>query len=180
MATAINSGETISLENYISRFVLGNEKPACEYVDGVLEQKPLATRKHGQVQKNVLIWIESRYENQFNPLPELSTHVSKTRFYIPDVAIEDESKPNEGRYPGPGDPVELCVEILSPPDPKSKMFSKCQEYHRWGVPYCWIIDPEEKRAWEYHRSFDTPREVSEAIHAGSIEMPFSALFRKVK
>lgn len=176
MATAINPNERISLESYIHRFVLGNEKPTCEYIDGMLEQKSLATKKHGQVQANIIVWIRANFKEIYNPLPELSTHVSATRFYIPDLAVEDTARPITERYPGPNDPVPLCVEILSPPDLKGKLFSKCKEYHRWGVSYCWIIDPETEQAWEYHRGSESPQEVREMITAGPIEIPFSALF----
>ncbi|MBY0507505.1 MAG: Uma2 family endonuclease [Bryobacteraceae bacterium] len=26
------------------------------------------------------------------------------------------------------------------------MLDKCQQYHAWGVPVCWVIDPVEQRA----------------------------------
>lgn len=168
----------ISIENYIHRFVLGGEKPTCEYIDGVLEQKPLPTKKHGIVQANIAIWIGSNYAD-LTPLTELSTRVTTTRFYVPDVSVQDDAHPIQGDYPGPNDPVPLCIEVLSLDDRKAKIFAKCKEYHRWGVPYCWVIDPEQKRAWVFHQGLDEPQEVFEMISAGSIEIPFRALFNKV-
>ncbi len=46
--------------------------------------------------------------------------------------------------------VLLCCEILSPEDRLGTMLATCEEYHAWGVPYCWVIDPVMRTAWEYH------------------------------
>jgi len=50
----------VSVEEYISRFVDGGEKPFCEYVDGGLFLKPLATRKHSKTQQNIHYQIRQR------------------------------------------------------------------------------------------------------------------------
>ena len=40
------AGTTISVEEYLHT----NYEPACEYIDGVLRQKPMGTRKQGSLQ----------------------------------------------------------------------------------------------------------------------------------
>jgi Uma2 family endonuclease len=40
------------------------------------------------------------------------------------------------------DPPLLCVEILSPGQTGRDLFDKCDEYHRAGVPECWVILPK--------------------------------------
>jgi len=30
------------------------------------------------------------------------------------------------------------------------MLAKCELYHAWGVPFCWVINPEKQIAWQYH------------------------------
>jgi Uma2 family endonuclease len=171
---------SVSVEEYIARFAEGAEKPSCEYEDGELIQNSWPTRNHSQVQANILVLIVSRYGATLNPLPALTTRLRETQFYVPDISVEDLTKPIQGRYPGPNDPVLLCVEIMSPPDRPGKLFGKCEEYHKWGVPYCWVIDPERKIAWEYFPSDVEPRKVKEALTAGPIQMGFEDLLWNVE
>lgn len=166
----------VSVKEYIARFVEGNEKPACEYVDGELFPKPMATKNHSKAQANI---IRARWPERFDPLPELSTRLREKQFYIPDIAIEDKTKPIQGRYPGPNDPVPLCIEILSPPDRVAKLFAKCEEYHRWGVPYCWIIDPDRRKAWEYFPDDREPRVAETHLTAGEIVLPLAEVFKGI-
>ncbi|HEX7360400.1 MAG TPA: Uma2 family endonuclease [Bryobacteraceae bacterium] len=178
MAAIINTAHEplVSVEEYIARFAQANEKPRCEYVDGELIPKPMHTKNHSQVQANI---IRARWPKQFNPLPELSTRLREKRFYIPDIAVEDKAKPIVGRYPDPNDPVPLCIEILSPPDRVAKLFAKCEEYHRWGVPFCWIIDPDRKKAWEYFPEDREPRLAENQLTAGEIALPLAEVFEGI-
>jgi Uma2 family endonuclease len=57
---AITNAPLVSIDEYITRFVDGDEKPTCEYVDGLLIPKPMGTKKHSQVQINVGHLIRSR------------------------------------------------------------------------------------------------------------------------
>ena len=176
---AVTSAGLVSVEEYIARFLDAGEEPTCEFVDGVLIPKPLGTKKHSQVQANVTTLIGERYDETLNPLPELTVRLQKTRFYVPDLAVEDLAEPINGRYPGPDDPVLLCVEIVSPPDRVGKLFGKCEEYHRWGVPYCWVIDPEIKIAWEYFPDDLEPRRSEEVLTSGPIRLGLDEVFRRV-
>ena len=60
-----------------------------------------------------------------------------------------------------------------------KVFSKCKEYHTWGVPHCWIIDPERKVAWEYTPDNAEPRKAGEVLNAGPIQIALTEVFRRV-
>jgi hypothetical protein len=55
------------------------------------------------------------------------------------------------------------------------MFAKCREYHAWGVPFCRVIDPVERIAWEYH-SGGEPVRVTRTIPAGDIAVNLDELF----
>ena len=167
----------VSVEEYIDAYILrGDPEPACEYVDGELIPKALGTRKHGRVAMNLGYLILMHYEQQFRVSAEQHVQNRPSRFRIPDVAVE-ERKPEEGRYPGTNDPVYLCVEILSPPDTLEGLLSKCRsDYHPWGVPYCWVLDPEACRAWEYHALDAEGREVREKIAAGAITLQLCDIF----
>jgi Uma2 family endonuclease len=124
---AITSTPLVSVEEYIARFVDGDEKPMCEYEDGVLIPKSMPTKQHSQVQANLTTLIRNGYGETLNPLPELTTRMREAQFYVPDLSIEDLAKPIQGGYPGKNDPVLLCVEIMSPPDRVGKLFGKCEE-----------------------------------------------------
>ncbi|MBV9034534.1 MAG: Uma2 family endonuclease [Acidobacteriaceae bacterium] len=178
MATA-TSPPLISTEEYIARFVEGGEKPTCEYIDGELRPKPMPTREHSQVQLNIIRQVVLNNEEQLQALPELTTRLRTTKFYVPDIAVEELARPIQGRYPGPGDPVFLCVEIKSPDDRIGKLFSKCEEYHSWGVPHCWVIDPERKIAWEYTPDDAEPRKADTVLNAGAIQIALTEIFRRV-
>jgi Uma2 family endonuclease len=103
-----------------------------------------------------LVWLESGMDTSANQAGNTKSHK---------------------RYPCPNDPVSLCVEVVSPPDRIGKLFGKCEEYHKWGVPYCWVIDPERKIAWEYFPDDLEPRKVAENLTAGVIQLPLSDVFK---
>jgi Uma2 family endonuclease len=176
---AITNSPLMPAEEYIDRFVDAGEKPTCEYIDGVLIQKSTGAKRHSQVQANLTWLILNRYRGRLNPLPELTTRLREGQFYVPDLAVEDLTKPITGRYPGPADPVLLCVEVMSPPDRVGRLFGKCEEYHKWGVPYCWVIDPERKIAWEYFPDDIEPRKVEETITAGIIRLELAEVFERL-
>lgn len=71
MASALTTPAVpqISVEEYIARFVEGNEKPTCEYVDGELFPKSMGTLKHSQVQQNIPFSIRQNYADGFNLCP---------------------------------------------------------------------------------------------------------------
>jgi len=139
----------------------------------------MAGKEHGKVQARLAYLILLHYADKFAPISELTTRVKETKFFVPDVAVEDLSHPIKGRYPGPGDPVFLCVEIKSPDDRLTKLFAKCDEYHSWGVPFCWIIEPDRRLAWEYFPNDYEPRKVGEALSAGPIQIPLAAIFESL-
>lgn len=79
--------------------------------------------------------------------------------------------------PYPTEPVLLCVEILSPEDRIGAMLAKCELYHAWGVPFCWVVDPEKQTAWQYH-SGGEPEHVDRTgtLTAGALSVRLEELF----
>lgn len=132
-ATAI-----VSVEDYLRR----TEKPYCEYVDGVLHPKAMPTKLHALVQFMLMTLLDKQ---GVEALAEVTVRISPTMYLIPDVIADPEIE-----SPYPTKPVLLCVEILSPEDRVGAMLAKCELYHAWGVPFCWIVDPEKQTAWQYH------------------------------
>ncbi|MGA8025842.1 MAG: Uma2 family endonuclease, partial [Bryobacteraceae bacterium] len=56
--------------------------------------------------------------------------------------------------PYPTKPVDIVAEILSPDDAMTKVFDKCRNYARIGIPQMFVFDPESKTAWERSRETD--------------------------
>ena len=73
------------------------------------------------------------------------------------------------------EPPLLCVEVVSPSQHPSEMLAKCERYHEFGVPYCWVIDPVDNRAWENHAGMK-PAEQTSAISAGDLTVSLYELF----
>ena len=161
----MSSTTLVPLEEYLKY----SGKPASEYIDGVLRQKPMPTKMHALIQF-LLVTILRR--QGVEALSEVTVRLSESRFLVPDViaapSIQD---------PYPTEPVLLCVEILSPEDRLSAAFAKCEEYHLWGVPHCWVIDPAKQTAWEYDSGSDPVRIGADGtVRAGALIVKLSDLF----
>jgi len=157
----------VSVEEYLAR----TEKPNAEYEDGIVYVKPMPTFSHALIQKRSLKALD---EQGVIALPELTVRVSTkpARYLVPDVAVV---RRVEKEYPT--EPVVLCIEILSPEQRLGEMLAKCEKYHAWGVPYCWVIDPDKHTAWEYHSGGEPVKLPSGgALQAGDLTVPLAELF----
>jgi Uma2 family endonuclease len=159
-ATAI-----VTVEDYLRR----TEKPYCEYVDGVLYPKAMPTTLHARIQFLLQVLLQRQ---GVEALAEVHVRLSPTKYLIPDVIAAPTIQ-----SPYPTDPVLLCVEILSPEDRLGAMLAKCEQYHTWGVPFCWVIDPEKKSAWQYHAGNEPERvDRGGTLTAGNLSVRLEELF----
>jgi Uma2 family endonuclease len=151
----------------VEDFLRLTEKPYREYRDGEVSLKAMPTKFHALIQYALLMLLRGQ---GVQALPELTVRISATKYLVPDVVVA-------GDFPGPypTEPVLLCCEILSPEDRLGGMLSKCEEYHAWGVPYCWVIDPVKRTAWEYHSSAE-PVRVLDKLRAGDLGVDVGELF----
>lgn len=163
------SATLVSEEEYLRK----TYKPACDYIDGVLRQKSMPTYKHARLQGRISALINSS-NSGFEAVAELTCWVRTGKYLVPDVVVQHI---DDIQDPYPVRPVHLCVEILSPDDRFSDAVSKCGEYHAWGVAYCWIIDPEDKRCWEYHSGQrPNPLQPGSRIAAGALSLNTAEFF----
>jgi Uma2 family endonuclease len=93
---------------------------------------------------------------------------------IPDISVVSENARDDRGFLL--DPPILCVEVISPEQRFSTLLQKCEAYHQFGVPYCWVIDPDRKISWEYHRE-GTLTQGNEFLTAGDIRISLNELFR---
>jgi Uma2 family endonuclease len=143
-----------------------------EYVDGALIEKSVPDLFHGMLQ----MWfghLFARYR-QYAAASEVHSRVRPTEYRIPDIAVQRRGLAVAERYPET--PYVLAVEILSPDDRLGATLAKCETYHEWGVPYCWVLDPERRRAWIYNRG-DEPRRAEEALEAGDIRFTLAEVWQ---
>ena len=162
----MSTAALVSVEEYLQR----TEKPNCEYIDGVLYPKATATILHAWIQRVLLRLLERQGAQAF---PELTLRLSPTKYLVPDFCVVRQI---ELQYPT--EPVLLCAEILSPEDRLSAVLAKCKRYHAWGVPYCWVIDPEKRIGLEYHANGE-PNRVADTLRAGEIAASLSELFAQL-
>lgn len=170
MATA----SLTSVDEYVHQYIEAGKKPACEYVDGLLVPKGMGNRKHSRLQRRLLELLQAYSE--FEAFPELHAKLRETEFRIPDIAVE--RKPvAESFYPTRT--VYLCIEILSPDQTLGQMLEKCEHYHAWGTPYCWVIDPERQTTWQYDRGGEPKarHHVSDLLTADEIQIAVAEIFQ---
>ncbi|MBY0502332.1 MAG: Uma2 family endonuclease [Bryobacteraceae bacterium] len=159
----------ISVEDYLAQ----ETKPASEYADGVLRQKPKPTWKHGLIQKRIGQLLDHAAPTLVSA-SEVTVQIRPGRFLVTDVIAQRRDAIQD---PYPVEPVHVCVEVLSPADRFSHALAKCEEYHAWGVVMTWILDPHERRAWLFQRQH-RPQEV--AAHgdlvAEGVSIPLTEVF----
>lgn len=120
--------------------------PYFELEDGDLIEMAQSTLRHQEVSGNlntaVLIYLR---QNKLGKIwQEVEVDITPTRTYVPDLvflakerfALIEEGK----RVVGPPD---LVVEILSPATASKDQTVKLKAYQQAGVPWYWIVDPEE-------------------------------------
>jgi Uma2 family endonuclease len=151
----------------VDEYLRLTEKLYCEYRDGAVSPKAIPTKFHAIIQYALLMLLRGQ---GVQSLPELTVRISPTRYLVPDVCVA-------GDFPGPypTEPVLLCCEILSPEDRLGAMLAKCEEYHAWGVPFCWVVDPVKRTAWEYHAASE-PVRAARTLRAGELSVDLAELF----
>ena len=161
------AGAPVSVEEYLK----SSFNPNSEYVEGRVRPKSLPTKLHSLLE--FMITVSLRQQG-VEALAELTVRLSATKYLIPDVVAAESLG-----EPYPTEPAMLCVEILSPEDRLGAMFAKCEDYHAWGVPYCWVIDPVKQTGWQYDAQGEPVKvEPGGTLHAGKLAVNLGELFTR--
>jgi len=144
----------------------------CEYVDGVLIEKPTPTWMHAVLQAWISALIMRQYP-RYLAGGEVHFRLRPNEFRLPDIALQRRKIAEKESYAER--PPALCVEILSPEDRIGGIFAKCERYHDWGVPVCWVIDPIKRRAWSYERGGE-PAPQTDVLVASDIRLSLVDVF----
>ena len=115
-------------------------EPDAEYVDGVIEERPMGQDEHSAWQNALQVWFAKHAKEWgIRVRPELRVQVSRTNYRVPDVALLDRNLPLE---PIAIHPPVAVFEVLSPEDSHSRLMIKLADYERMGIQTIVVIDPE--------------------------------------
>jgi Uma2 family endonuclease len=132
----------------IEEYLRTNYDPDCEYVDGQIVERNLGEKPHSRIQTMLARRLGDRAEQLgMEALTEQRVQVSKRRYRIPDVTVL--TKSDERIVTSP--PF-ICIEVLSKDDTMQYMHEKIDDYLDFGVPYVWIINPRNKKAYVVTRA----------------------------
>ena len=106
----------LSLEQF-ERLYQNDEKPHYEYWFGSVEQKAMPTSLHGVLQIVLAMLLIKR---GWKTASEVRLKISSVAHPVPDV-IADRKRI---QVPYPTEPLDLCIEILSPGDDLKKTFRR--------------------------------------------------------
>lgn len=138
-------------------FLSTSYEPDAEYVDGVIEQRPMGEYDHSSWQRALVPWF-SQHGQEWNVRvrPELRIQVSRNNFRVPDVTLLDRDLPVEQVITRP--PIAV-IEILSPEDTVARLLAKLADYAKMGIETILVIDPKQGRHLRYaHGALEPLRE----------------------
>jgi len=132
----------------LEEYLSSHYEPECELIDGELFPKPPGTLEHMEMGGRLRDLLKHYQQRGLGRVVfELSIR-QQSDVRIPDVV-----------FAGPGAHFENGILVDVP----------------MGVPYCWVIDPIKKLAWEYHR--EAPVQLaSVSLGAGEISVTLAELF----
>jgi Uma2 family endonuclease len=116
-----------------------------EYWFGEAVRKGMPTWLHSVLQ---VILAEFLHRLGYVTGSELELRIDPEWQPRPDVAASLEME-----EPYPTKPVDIVAEILSD-DPMTRVFEKCRNYTRIGIPQIFVFDPVSRTAWEWSRNSD--------------------------
>ncbi|MEL6325298.1 MAG: Uma2 family endonuclease [Cyanobacteria bacterium J06626_23] len=167
----------VSLEAFLS---LPETKPASEYVDGQISQKPMPQGKHSTLQLDYATWINSvvkpgRIARAF---PELRCTFDGVSI-VPDIAVfvwsripTDESGEIADVFPLVPD---WTIEILSPGQRAARVTKNILRCLRNGAQMGWLVDPKERAVWVYR-----PGQEVEIVDESEVGLPMPEFMGEVE
>ncbi|MDR9403315.1 MAG: Uma2 family endonuclease [Halothece sp. Uz-M2-17] len=146
MVTTDSVSQKLTLAEFLE---LPETKPASEYIDGEVYQKPMPQGKHSILQTRLTKAINAVSEPQqlALALTELRCTFSE-RSIVPDIAVFEWSRipvTNKGRIKNR---IEIApdwmIEILSPEQSVNKVMKNILFCLHQGAQLGWLIDPEDE------------------------------------
>jgi len=160
----------ISVEEYLH----STYEPDAEYVDGVLEERPLGEDQHSEWQATLAFFFKAhRREWNIRVRPELRTKTGERHYRIPDIAILDAALPRE---PIATVPPLIAIEILSPEDRLSRLVVRLADFEAMGIPAIYVIDPIDNSLLRFKQS---RLENADELMLRDITIPFADILAEL-
>lgn len=138
--------QPISLEEFLQ---IPETKPASEYIDGEILQKPMPKAKHSRLQLKLCNTINDVTEDPkiAYAFPELRCTFGG-RSIVPDIAVllwkriefDDEGEPIDNVIIAP----DWTIEILSPEQRANRVTGNILHCINHGCQLGWLIDPDDR------------------------------------
>jgi Uma2 family endonuclease len=163
----------LTLEKFLQR---PETKPASEYIDGQVIQKPMPQGKHSAIQGELVTAINSVFKPKriARAFPELRCTFGG-RSTVPDIAVltweripRDEDGAISNLFSVAPD---WTLEILSPSQSQTKVTKNILHCLKYGTMMGWLIDPMEKTVFIYRAKQET--EVFDKLSAVLPMPPFA-------
>jgi Uma2 family endonuclease len=156
----------------VEEYLRMTSEPDCEYVAGVIEERPVGEYDHATWQTILAAFFTIRQkELGVEARAELRVQVAANRFRVPDVTLLSRTAPREQIITH----APLAVfEILSPEDTMSRMLEKLAEYERMGIGAIWVIEPTKQLYYRYQSGQLSPGTIFELPGAG-FSVPFAEI-----
>jgi Uma2 family endonuclease len=142
----------LTLEQFLQ---LPETKPAREYIEGQIRQKPMPKGKHSTIQIELASLIN--YTLKKNRLGRAFTELRCTfgeRSIVPDIAVFQRSKIPRDENGTISDNFFLApdwtIEILSPEQSQVQVTKNILHCLKYGSELGWLIDPREEAILVYH------------------------------
>ena len=144
--------QLITLEEFLA---MPETKPASEYIDGKIIQKPMPKGKHSTIQAELIIALNSFLKPQkiARAFPELRCTFGG-RSTVPDVTVftwdsipRDENGEIADSFQAAPD---WTIEILSPDQSHTRVTKNILHCLNNGTQLGWLIDPSEQSIFAYY------------------------------
>jgi Uma2 family endonuclease len=166
MVQALNPPVTqpsLTLEAFLA---MPETKPASEFVDGEIVQKPMPKGKHSIVQRELTFTLDRPLsaQNLAQAFPELRCSFGG-RSVVPDVSVFTiERIPRDPDGTIANDFLiapDWTIEILSPDQSQTKVVKNIVHCLKHGAAMGWLIDPDDRTVFVYYPNggmaiFDAP------------------------
>ncbi|AFZ36997.1 protein of unknown function DUF820 [Stanieria cyanosphaera PCC 7437] len=153
-AMVTTTSKPITLEEFLA---LPETKPASEYIDGKIIQKPMPKGKHSTIQGELTTALNNALKPQkiARAFPELRCTFDG-RSTVPDITVftwdriprDDNGEIADSFQAAP----EWTIEILSPEQSQTRVTKNILHCLDNGTQLGWLIDPQEKSVLVYWRS----------------------------
>ncbi|WP_310426265.1 Uma2 family endonuclease [Chamaesiphon sp. VAR_48_metabat_135_sub] len=136
----------ITLEEFLA---LPDTKPASEYIDGEIIQKPMPQTQHSVIQGRVLFEFNHAWSEKdiYKAFTELRWRFCG-RAVVPDVVVFEEANIS---YDDNGEivnavsiPPDWTIEILSPEQSTTRVLKNINHCLAHGTQMVWLIDPNDR------------------------------------